>query len=54
MVEEILDIDAEGNVLETSTKMVKYSVFIPILIKGMQEQQTIIEDLKSRIETLEG
>ena len=54
MVEEILDIDAEGNVLETSTKMVKYSVFVPILIKGMQEQQTIIEDLKSRIETLEG
>ena len=54
MVEEILDIDAEGNVLETSTKMVKYSVFVPILIKGMQEQQVIIEDLKARIETLEG
>jgi hypothetical protein len=40
--------------LGTTTKSVKYSVFVPILIKAMQEQQTIIEDLKSRIETLEG
>jgi hypothetical protein len=54
MVEDIQDQDAEGNVLETSTKSVKYSVFVPILIKAIQEQQTIIEDLKSRIETLEG
>jgi len=27
---------------------------ISILTKAMQEQQTIIEDLKTRIETLEG
>ena len=54
MVEEIPDLDAEGKVLDTTTKMVKYSVFVPILIKSLQEQQTIIEDLKSRIETLEG
>jgi len=40
--------------LGTTTKSVKYSVFVPILIKAIQEQQTIIEDLKSRIETLEG
>ncbi len=40
--------------LETTTKSVKYSVFTPMLIKAIQEQQTIIEDLKSRIETLEG
>ncbi len=26
---------------------------IPVLIKAIQEQQTIINDLKSRIETLE-
>lgn len=32
---------------------VKYTVFIPILIKAIQEQQAIIEDLKARIETLE-
>ena len=34
-------------------KTVKYSVFVPMLIKAIQEQQTIITDLKSRIETLE-
>ena len=51
--------DAEGNVttervdLGTTTKSVKYSVFVPMLIKAMQEQQEIINDLKSRIETLE-
>jgi hypothetical protein len=39
--------------LGTTTKSVKYSVFVPMLIKAMQEQQTIIEDLKARIETLE-
>ena len=33
---------------------INYSDIVPFLIKGMQEQQTIIEDLKSRIETLEG
>ena len=52
--------DEEGNVtteivdLGTVTKSVKYSVFTPMLIKAIQEQQTIIEDLKARIETLEG
>ena len=53
MVEDIQDQDAEGNDLETSTKSVKYSVFVPILIKAMQEQQGIIDDLKARIEALE-
>jgi hypothetical protein len=38
--------------LET-IKTVKYSVFVPMLIKAIQEQQAIITDLKSRIETLE-
>ena len=32
----------------------KYTETIPVLLKAIQEQQTIIEDLKSRIETLEG
>ena len=31
-----------------------YTKLTPILIKAIQEQQTIIEDLKTRIETLEG
>jgi hypothetical protein len=39
--------------LGTTTKGVKYSVFVPMLIKAIQEQQEIIEDLKTRIETLE-
>jgi hypothetical protein len=38
---------------EEPIKTVKYSVLVPILIKAMQEQQTIIDDLKSRLETLE-
>ena len=33
---------------------VDYGKLTPYLIKAIQEQQTIIEDLKSRIETLEG
>ena len=31
-----------------------YSRLVPLLTKAMQEQQTIIDDLKSRIEALEG
>jgi hypothetical protein len=31
-----------------------YSKIVPLLTKAIQEQQTIIDDLKSRIETLEG
>jgi hypothetical protein len=30
------------------------SKLVPLLTKAIQEQQTIIDDLKSRIETLEG
>ena len=33
---------------------VREKFLIPLLTKAIQEQQTIIEDLKSRIETLEG
>jgi len=53
MIEESPDKDAEGNDLGTTTKSVKYSVFVPMLIKAIQEQQAIINDLKARIETLE-
>jgi hypothetical protein len=54
MVDETSDKDAEGNDLGTTTKSVKYSVFVPMLIKAMQEQQTIIESLTTRITALEG
>lgn len=35
-------------------KSVQTSGVIPILVEAMKEQQTIIDDLKSRLETLEG
>ncbi len=34
-------------------RMLSYTELIPVLIKGMQEQQAIIENLKKRIENLE-
>jgi hypothetical protein len=42
MIDETSDIDMEGNDLGTTTKAVKYSVFVPMLIKAIQEQQTLI------------
>jgi hypothetical protein len=53
MVDETADKDAKGNDLGTTTKSVKYSVFVPMLIKALQEQQAIIESLTQRIATLE-
>ena len=50
MVDETSDKDAEGNDLGTTTKSVKYSVFVPMLIKAIQEQQAIIESLKARLD----
>lgn len=49
MVDETTDRDKEGNDLGTTTKSVKYSVFVPMLIKAIQEQQAIIEDMKTRL-----
>lgn len=54
MVEETVDRDEDGNDLGTTTKSVKYSVFVPMLIKAMQEQQAKIDDLETRITALEG
>jgi hypothetical protein len=50
MVEESPDRDKEGNDLGTKTKSVKYSVFVPMLIKAIQEQQALIESLKARLD----
>jgi hypothetical protein len=50
MIEETTDKDMDGNNLGTTTKSVKYSVFVPMLIKAMQEQQAIIESLKARLD----
>ena len=53
MVENTVDKDAEGNALGTTTKAVKYSVFVPMLNKALQEQQAIITSLTDRITALE-
>ena len=53
MVEEAVDRDTEGNDLGTTTKSVKYSVFVPMLIKAMQEQQALITTLTARVAALE-
>jgi hypothetical protein len=54
LVEETKDIDKDGNDLGTTTKSVKYSVFVPMLIKAVQEQQALIENLTTRLNALEG
>lgn len=57
--EEVTVTDEEGNettervATGTTTKSVKYSVFVPMLIKALQEQQAIISSLTARIEALE-
>jgi len=52
MVEETADRDAEGNALGTTTKSVKYSVFVPMLIKAIQEQQALITQLQADVAAL--
>jgi hypothetical protein len=47
MVDETPDRDAEGNDLGTTTKSVKYSVFVPMLIKAMQELKTEFDAYKA-------
>jgi hypothetical protein len=50
MVDVSADKDSENNDIGTTTKSVKYSVFVPMLIKAIQEQQAIIESLKARLD----
>jgi len=58
--EDTETVNGEIKSLGTKTKSLKYSVFVPILIKAIQEQQeqieaqaTSINELKTRIEALE-
>lgn len=67
LVQDNADMDTENNDLGTTTKSVKYSVFVPILIKALQEanqkvidqqaqidaQQVQIDDLLTRVIALE-
>jgi hypothetical protein len=48
MVDENQDRDDEGNLLETTTKGVKYSVFVPMLIKAIQELSEKIKILENK------
>ena len=54
MVDETPDHDAKGNDLGTTTKSVKYSVFVPMLIKALQEANAKIDALTARVAQLEG
>jgi hypothetical protein len=55
--ENVTETDEEGNnvvknvLTGTFTKSVKYSVFVPMLIKAFQEQQAMIESLKARLDS---
>ena len=48
MIEESPDRDKDGNLLGTTTKSVKYSIFIPMLIKAIQELKAELDELKSK------
>ena len=54
LVYELRDTDENGENVGTTTKSVKYSVFVPMLIKAIQEQQILITNLTERIVALEG
>jgi hypothetical protein len=54
MVDESPDRDAEGNDLGTTTKAVKYSVFVPMLVKAIQELNAKVDAQAAEISALKG
>jgi hypothetical protein len=54
LVDESIDKDKDGNDLGTTTKSVKYSVFVPMLIKAVQELNAKVEAQALEIATLKG
>jgi hypothetical protein len=52
LVEETPDM-VDGTLTGQTTKAVKYSVFVPILIKALQEALSEIDSLKARVAALE-
>jgi hypothetical protein len=53
MIEEQPDVIDGKEVADTTTKSVKYSVFVPMLIKAIQEQQAIIQSQADTITAME-
>jgi hypothetical protein len=53
MIEEVSELDEDKQFTGNKVKGIKTTVLIPILVKAIQEQQTIIASLTSRIELLE-
>ena len=54
IVSESPDIDENGNDLGTTTKTVKTSVLIPILVKAMQELKAELDATKAEVQALKG
>jgi uncharacterized coiled-coil protein SlyX len=52
MIDESPDKDKDGNDLGTTTKSVKYSVFVPMLIKAIQELNTLVTTQSAEIAAL--
>ena len=53
LVKERADRDAEGEILKTTTKSVKYSILYMKAIKALQEAMTRIETLETKVAALE-
>ena len=54
LVDETADKDIDGNELGTTTKSVKYSVFVPMLIKAIQELKAELDATKAEVQALKG
>jgi hypothetical protein len=52
MVEETVDKDADGVELGTTTKAIKTTVLIPVLVKAIQELKTLVDTQSSTITIL--